>query len=283
MDDEAASPDEPYNAGWEFRMLYKAIYEYDGTAIYPDLLLPWLARHGRARDWLLAFAARPGAPVPPASKEDLWDLYALNRVNDMLLAGFQPPLVSESPSFPITQDEYVAFMTALGLSVVEELSFKPFHHEVVHITAEEDPKAPVQIVETLWPCLMLGSMLFSRAGVGVRAGSQHLRAELAASSALYWTFQRRNRTASDLSHGWGHNSQWRTEFRRDYRFGRDLHLNVDARCHISEPGPPGSPPSLLTSEQRVELLIHRCYVTLSEQDEDEFPYWFSLRTQEPPE
>lgn len=282
MDDaEATAADEPYSAGWEFRMLYKAICEYDGGAIYPDLLLPWLARHGRARDWLLSFADRPGTPVPPSSNEDLWALYALNRVNDMLLAGFQPPVVSAEPSFPITPDEYVAFMTALGLSVVEELSFKPFHHEVVHITAEDDPTAAVQIVETRWPCLMLGSMLFSRAGVRVLAGSQHLRADLAATSALYWTFLRRNRPASDLSHGWGHNSQWRTEFRRDYRFGRDLHLNVDARCDISQPGPPGSPPSLLTPEQRRELLIHRCYVTLTEDDNDDFPYSFSLRMQEP--
>lgn len=282
MDDaEATSPDEPYSVGWEFRMLYNAIWEYQGAAIYPDLLLPWLARHGRARDWLLAFADRPGTPVPPASNEDLWDLYALNRVNDMLLAGFQPPVVSATPCFPITLEEYVAFMTALGLSVVEEMTFKPFHHELVHITAAEHPEAPVQIVETLWPCLMLGSMLFSRAGVRVLAGARHLRADLAATSTLYWTYQRRHRRTSDLSHGWGRNSQWRTEFRRDYRFGRELHLHVDARCHISEPGPRGSPPSQLTHEQRVELLTHRCYVTLSEEDEDEFPYWFSLRMQEP--
>ena len=45
--------------------------------------------------------------------------------------------------------------------------------------------------------------------------------------------------ASDLSHGWGHNSQWRTDFRRDYEESAELHYNVDGRWLIGEPLPEG--------------------------------------------
>jgi hypothetical protein len=70
-------------------------------------------------------------------------------------------------------------------------------------------------------------MLLVRAGVRVRAGRDVLDPDVAATSCLYWAWWRRNHRVFDLSHGWGANSQWGTDFRRDYWVDGELHYNVD--------------------------------------------------------
>ncbi|MFD0531918.1 hypothetical protein ACFQ1I_43790 [Kitasatospora arboriphila] len=47
--------------------------------------------------------------------------------------------------------------------------FDPFLHEIVEVEQADDPAAPIEVTEVLWPGLMLGELLFSRAGVRVRA------------------------------------------------------------------------------------------------------------------
>jgi hypothetical protein len=75
---------------------------------------------------------------------------------------------------------------------------------------------------------MIGELVFTRAGVHVRAGSEHAVPGIADRSTLYWEFWRRHRATSDLSFGWGFNSQWRTNFRRDYMTSRGRVYNFDA-------------------------------------------------------
>jgi hypothetical protein len=99
-------------------------------------------------------------------------------------------------------------MTPIGAA-----DFDPFFHEIVAVEQDDDPEAPVRITGTLWPGLMLGDMLFSRAGVRVRAGARHAEAGIADRSVLHEVFLRRYRATSDLSLGWGTNSQWKTDFR----------------------------------------------------------------------
>jgi hypothetical protein len=123
-----------------------------------------------------------------------------------------------------------------------------------------------------WPALMLGDMMFSRAGVAVTGGRAHIRKEIAETSTMYWAFRRRNRRIYDLSVGWGSNSQWRTSFRRDYRIARSLYFNVDdAPNDLAQPSPPASPddPPL---PARLELLLHRCFITLPDPEEYCFPF-----------
>ena len=48
-----------------------------------------------------------------------------------------------------------------------------------------------------------------------------------ARSPLYFAYQRNGRVARDLSHGWGSNSQWRTNFRRDYLWNGCYVFNAD--------------------------------------------------------
>jgi hypothetical protein len=38
------------------------------------------------------------------------------------------------------------------------------------------------------------------------------------------------------SFGWGHNSQWKTDFRRDYLTADSYQFNVDAETDINEAG-----------------------------------------------
>ncbi len=92
----------------------------------------------------------------------------------------------------------------------------------------DDPdEAPVLIAEH-WPGAIVGSLLLARAGVTVRAGAHHIDGVVAARSGLHWAWWRTNRPTIDLSHGCGHNSEWATDFRRDYVIDGHLHYNVDA-------------------------------------------------------
>jgi hypothetical protein len=74
----------------------------------------------------------------------------------------------------------------------------------------------VTVEEVLWPGFWFGDLLFSRAGVRVRAPQHLIDATVATTSTLYFTFRREPRRTNDLSHGWGSNSQWRTSFPRFY-------------------------------------------------------------------
>ncbi len=63
---------------------------------------------------------------------------------------------------------------------------------------------------------MIGELVFTRAGAHVRAGPAHAVPGIADRSTLRWEYWRRHRTTSDGPFWWGHNSQWKTELRRDY-------------------------------------------------------------------
>ena len=157
------------------------------------------------------------------------------------------------------------------MTVVGSDRFTPFLHEVVMVDQHDNDDAPIGVVKELWPGLMLGEMLVSRAGVVVSGGRNHIIKAVAESSTLYWTYRRRARAYADLSHGWGSNSQWRTAFRRDYRIGGTLFLNVDGEREIATSldaqGADG-----LTQDECIELLTHRCFVTTDKAHHDLWPY-----------
>lgn len=249
----------------EFRWLFGAIRDYEGRSLYDDLLLPWLHAHADCVNWLRSFARRSGSPIPVASNEDLWDLYALSRVNDRLLLPHQPDRRGW-PAPVLSIAEYTAFMTTLGLRVVRVATFSAFLHEIVEVEQSDEIDREIGLLVEFWPALMLGPMLFSRAGVAVVGGMRHVSKTVAENSTLYWAYARRNRPCSDLSHGWGSNSQWRTSFRRDYEIEGRAYLNVDA-----EPPRSGLPRGL-TDDERMELLQHRCFITTTKPHNDLWPY-----------
>lgn len=126
-----------------------------------------------------------------------------------------------------------------------------------------DPGEETALAEEYWPGFMLGPLVMSRAGV--RVVSAEFVKEVAERSTLYWALTRRTRPASDLSHGWGGNSQWRTEHRRDYLIDGTCYYNVDIRDEPSQND--GLDPS-----ERMELVRHRCFVRSPKPHEDLWPY-----------
>ncbi|MFC9279059.1 hypothetical protein [Streptomyces collinus] len=221
--------------GVQARELYEALASHAGMDPYEEIVVPWLDRaQGSYRAWL-ARAAEDSSwwtekGTQPNGQELVWELYALHRVSDRLLLTSQPP--SNEPGSPdprplLPKRQYLAVFTSLGMTSFEDGDvFDPFLHEIVEVEQADDPHAPIEIIELLWPGLMLGHLLFSRAGVRIRAGLKHAQRGVADRSPLYWTFLRRHRPTVDLSQGWGGNSQWRTDFRLDYRTPAGDRLNA---------------------------------------------------------
>jgi hypothetical protein len=259
-----------------YRDLFEALDGATSGPAYAELLVPWVQTHREETNWLLAFCERSGDPIPAAPIEDLWRLYALSRVNETLLLDFQP-LAASGPQRDreprVSLDDYTNFMEALGLRDTSALNFHPFFHEIVEVEPSDHDEKPITLVQQHWPPLMLGPMMFSRGGVTVGGGRNYIRKAIAETSTLYWAYRRKNRPSQDLSVGWGSNSQWRTEFRRDYRVGTNFYFNVDGtndlRRPLSEPDRDG-----LTRGERIELLIHRCFITVDKdkRHNDLWPY-----------
>lgn len=259
---------------WPYFQLCEALLAYDGASAARDLLRPWLREHRDERRWFGALARQRPPTVPAMSREDSWRLYAMSRIADLLrLSCARRPGHEEVWRCTTPLAAYLELMDELGFQRVKQPDFHPFFHEVVVVEQDPDDDAPVRILAELWPAHALGPLLFARAGCRVAAGRRHMVKEIAEGSTLYWAWARNNRPVHDLSLGWGHASQWRTAFRRDYMLGDELHYNVDAAPL------PLDEDDDLTDDDRLELLRHRCFVRCPEPHDDRFPY--DLRHREP--
>lgn len=265
------------HSGHHWRSLYESILAHEGDGL-TGLLLRWLEEHpahaAEVRD-----AGRPESHLIPlglsheGGYSPLARLYAVNRVLDLLTLTYQDP-PDDSAATP---DEgyppagvYPAFCEALGADRIGRQSFHPFFHEIVEVRQADDPDEPPFINEERWPGYLVGSMLLRRAGVVVTAGARHLVRGVADRSTLYWTFWRRSRPTHDLSHGWGHNSQWSTDFRRDYVVGGQLHYNVDQALNPDD-NEWGEDEEGLDPVSMIELVRYRCG-TVVDHGDDLFPY-----------
>jgi hypothetical protein len=266
-----------------FRELYRMIRGERYAHLYERVVAPWIESNSGSRQWLHDFSHRSGNPIPPSEHADLWGLYALSRVNDVLITPFQGNLFDGDASrskdkLEILLPDHLLFAESLGLKKVERPLFSAFHHEIVVVEESADEDQPVRLESTLWPCLMLGDMMFSRAGARVSGGRQFISKQVAESSTLYWTFERNNRPVNDLSHGWGSNSQWRTSFRRDYQIGGELYYNVDGKHDLRKPFARSEDQDGLSQEERIELLVNRCFIVTERPHTDLWPFDDTLRT-----
>jgi hypothetical protein len=120
-------------------------------------------------------------------------------VRDVLLLAHQPSPLDDSvrgldealgrelPRFrPVAVDQITQFFAAIGCQPVNEASFDPILHEIITCEAASDPGAQIEITGQAWPALMIGELVFTRAGVRVRAGSTHAVPGVADRSALHW-------------------------------------------------------------------------------------------------
>lgn len=270
-----------------FRAFYHFLLDPDSKGWEPwrvldrTLLLEWAAQLAPTMQSLAPFASAAARQLQGEEiLEGLWELYALSRVNDLLLLPFQPVAPSEhereQPVTPITLDDYLTFWEHLGLRRYLPRAFHPFFCEIVAVEPADDPEAPAQLREIHWPALFLGDLLISRAGVSVVAGANHLNADIAPRSTLSFTHRRRARPSRDLSRDWGHNSQWRTAFRRDYCDGDILYYNVDGKIDVWARSPADDinfmSRDLLSPRERYELLVHRCFVLTTSHPEEALIY-----------
>jgi len=258
--------------------LFEPTASYTGTDWTRDVLLPWTADNPAT----LAALQRIGRPEMASvslADDDRWTLYALSRVAELLIVSSQPPATDpdDNPvNQPLPPAAYHRFITAIGGHSPPADHFHPFLHEIVAAEQDPDPDLPPALVTSWWPPCVIGSLLLIRGGVTVRAGSRHLDPAVATGSTLYWAWTRRYRPVADLSHGWGHNSQWRTDFRRDYQLPDRLAYNVDAALNPKPEHPGGMP-----FNRDVDLLRHRCR-TLVDDQEEQWP-WESHHTDPLPE
>src|SRR5215217_5742121 len=142
-----------------YRLLYDLILDYEGSELYGDVVRPWLQSNGGERLWLEDFAKRRGEPVPAASVEDLWRLYALSRIVELLQLGLAPTDRKDVNGWntqTIRHGEYVELMESLGMQRVGRSSFHPFFHEIVTVDPLEEADAPIAIVQEYWPGYLLG-------------------------------------------------------------------------------------------------------------------------------
>lgn len=219
------------------------------------------------------------SPWPELHPGESENLYALSRLNDLTLERLQPAPQerprADDPRLP-TAAQYETFWRALGFAVARPTAFHPFHCEVVEVVAGE--RDEVEVLDVLWPALNLGGMMFSRAGVRIRAPASRYLPGIA-STTLYWSWRRRGRATTDMSDGWGHNSQWRTDFRRDFELADRYAYNVDVRdegidlASVPEDADAGG----LSRAQQIDLLRHRALtLPLLAQDGGLYPFrdWF---------
>lgn len=248
-------------------------FEGDSDSLFELEIRPWLREQSRERDWLQGFRVSDAQGTPPCSLEDSWRLYALSRIVDLVRLPLTPTRLLQLDSwsvFGITDEDLREFFMGFGLDPLPKSDFHPFFHEIVEVDQDPDPDAPAVLLGEVWPGAALGTLLISRAGVRIRAGKNVVDKEIAENSVMHWAFARNNRSELDLSEGWGHNSQWRTRFRRDYFTGAAFYYNVDAEPDDVDLD--DDDPEPLTESERLELLRHRCFVTCSKPDDDLWPW-----------
>jgi hypothetical protein len=221
-----------------------------------------------------------------ASGEALHNLYALSRCNDFLL--YQ--LWTNGDNAWFNGRSYLWFFTEIGFSSFQCETFSPFHHEIVEVEPEENG-LPVQVVDVMWPGLMFGDMMFSRAGVTVLAHPGVIDKHTAEKSLLHHAYMRPNRPCTDLSMGWGSNSQWGTRFERSYE--DETHFYFGCPSDASRPemldlfdghntSQQWSGPAVLNQlgfERCRELVMHRCFVrgAIEQREDDHLIHAFVLR------
>jgi hypothetical protein len=276
-----------------FGELYYSLCEYKSESISQDILFPWVKNAKHLMERLAPYGKIEAKLWRPEEEEevedDLYRWYALSRVSDLLLLTLQSEkgeydlglLNRNLPvrSLPFLRpkvelEDYLHFFTELGMHTCDYPTFHPFYHEIVEVEQTEDPNVPIEILEVFWPGLLFGQLLFSRAGVKVRGGGKSISKELAEQSTLYFTYVRRHRPTSDLSHGWGHNSQWRTTFRRDYTDDSFFYYHVDGKYDLSRPDWTMEKRELTTAKflsraERIELLVNRCLIITQKVDDVE--------------
>ena len=119
------TPDLPW-----FRELFDEIVKYKRHTLFWDVLTPWIEKSQPAILYLNRW--RTFSPVDSTSVfecDAMSNLYALNRVNDLLLRSFQGENNTAYSGPKLTQDEYATFFSHLknpeAWFAEDQASFQP--------------------------------------------------------------------------------------------------------------------------------------------------------------
>lgn len=263
----------PYPARYYCKELYWELCGYEGTDVFADVVTPWWNLHGRLHhaflDWI-----KQSINDPPSEMTGDAYLFALLRSIEMLLPvganvdqGITPPSL----------EKFSGFLRALGFHTQMPTRFDPFDCEIVRVNQSPDPTVRPLLRQAYWPSVWLGPLLILRAGCCVRSGTDHLVKDIAENSTLYWSSRRGNRKRADLSDGWGHNSNWETDPRKDYDFG-----NYRIWNHVKDHADPEVGPKVLmqnfstdtnlSQAHSLEVLQHRSFVRSDMEQNEIWPY-----------
>jgi hypothetical protein len=260
------------NIPW-FRELYDLLMDYEGDNLYEAVLQPWTAK---AQTAVSAFAQFQTMSRYDTKSDEfvlpIWNLYALSRVNDYLLLPFQNDEREGWAGPAVSVEQYLEFFIDLGFTPIVSTRFSAFRHEIVRVQPSQDEAAPISVVEVLWPGLMFGNMLVSRSGIVASGGASNLVTGVADGSTLYFTHRRLHRKTSDLSMGWGSNSQWRTTFRRDYECQGKRIYNIDGEHSLNRVPSSSEDRDNLTIDERIELCRNRCFLVTKKSHGDLWPF-----------
>ncbi len=259
------------------RPLFHWMRDYRGKSLWQDVFLDkWTELENIRLKYLeLKNRACMHKPWPPIETHELYDFYSVSRLSDLMLGALPVNNTEYDSGRHITLDNYITLFEHIGFTAVWPQQFHPFYCEIVEIEQGEGDE--VGLLTTLWPAIMLGNMMFSRAGVKVRAPLRLLKKGFADASVLYWSYTRNARRTIDLSQGWGSNSQWSTIFRRDFDLGDRYAYNVDQgviNLGTAFDFDDDNDMWKMPLEHRIELLKYRSVVSEGCRDSDDYwPYY----------
>jgi hypothetical protein len=221
--------DEALQAHGNLRDVFDAADAHRGPQAWASVFEPLAGRLAAARPYFEQLRDAPSGRCdwPDSWYGELVDLYCASRLNDLMLMPFQQGEPSGDEALvDLTVAQYIDVWGRLGFTDKVPERFHPFWCEIVAVE-QDDAATGIELVEVLWPAIQLGAMLFSRAGVRVRAPASVLAPDVATVSTLFWAWRRRDRHTADPSDEKSWDERWDAEFRRDYELHDRYAYNVD--------------------------------------------------------
>ncbi|MEM6806664.1 MAG: hypothetical protein AAF696_35010 [Bacteroidota bacterium] len=208
-----------------YYQLFQSLQEQGENRLSSELLENWLKENPDEIAWIRKLSNYQLEDWKTSHSDELCRIYALGRINELCLYKLDKLKADQSSLFSSCFQSYLHFFQNLGLQIREENPFHPFFHEIVEI-AESDSHTQINLREVLYPALMIGKSVFSRARVSAFLPQDSYDLHCLKTSTLFWAYRRANRKTQDLSYGWGSNSQWRTEMRIDVETEEKYHYNL---------------------------------------------------------
>ncbi|XZF16557.1 hypothetical protein ACTHGU_10480 [Chitinophagaceae bacterium MMS25-I14] len=256
--------------------LYNKLLSDSGENVYERILKTWVEEN----DYKTYLAGLQVGTVPDLAKEDIWELYALTRVLDMLTLRFQPDNKADGSDWPgleLSLAEYIAFNNLIGLNTEVPRSFNTFDCEIIEAREGE---IDFHIDTYLFPIVRLKNLIIKRAGVNISLNPHNYNLTIINNTTIYWAHRRKNRKYEDLSHGWGHNSQWRTDLRLDIETYDSFIYNLNGKFDLNNVTPELSAElntENLSIQEAIELVKFRHFIMSTKENGGLFPYNFKYK------